>query len=105
MHVLACRHCATLQSAPDPNPGVIDCAVCTVGLERFTGRSVDAALASAVAALLLLFPANGLIFLTTTVLGGVERSRLLSSATTLCTAGAVGTGISFAQWPADLGDA
>ncbi len=83
MHVLACRYCAAIQGAPEPHPGVLDCAVCSVGLERFTGRSLDAALATAVAALLLLLPANGLTFLTTTVLGGIERSRLASSATTL----------------------
>ena len=86
-HVLACRYCATIQDAPDPHPGVLDCAVCAVGLERFTGRSVEAALATAIAAFLLLLPANGLTFLTTTVLGGAERSRLVSSVTRLWTTG------------------
>ena len=57
--------------------------MCSVGLERFTGRSLDAALATASAALLLLLPANGLVFLTTTLFGAAEHSRLISSAATL----------------------
>ena len=83
MRVVACRYCATIQGAPETLPGVIDCAVCAVGLERFTGRSLDAALATAIGALLLLLPANGLTFLTTTVFGAVEQSRLASSVTAL----------------------
>jgi paraquat-inducible protein A len=82
-HVLACRHCGAIQGRPEEHGGVLDCAVCNVGLERFTGRSVDAALATASAALLLLLPANGLVFLTTTLLGAAEHSRLISSATIL----------------------
>jgi paraquat-inducible protein A len=81
-HVLACRHCGTIQDRPGDH-GVLDCAVCSVGLERFTGRSVDAALATSSAALLLLLPANGLVFLTTTLLGAAEHSHLISSATVL----------------------
>ena len=81
--VLACRHCGTIQVAPERHRGVLDCGVCSVGLERFTGRSLDAALATSAGALLLLLPANGLVFLTTTLLGAAEHSRLISSATTL----------------------
>ena len=62
---------------------MLDCAVCGVGLERFTGRSLDTALAVSLAALLMLLPANGMTFITTTVLGGAEHSRLISSATVL----------------------
>ena len=82
-HVLACRHCGTIQGVPDRHGGVLDCAVCHVGLERFSGRSVDAALATASAALLLLLPANGMVFLTTTLLGAAEHSRLISSSVVL----------------------
>ena len=85
--VLACRHCGTIQSTPDRHRGVLDCAVCGVGLERFTGRSLQTALAISAAALLLLLPANGMTFITTTVLGGAERSRLFSSATVLWSQG------------------
>ena len=77
-NVLACRHCGTIQDVPRGHGGVLDCAVCAVGLERFTGRSLDAALAMSSAALLLLVPANLLVFITSTVLGAGERSRLIS---------------------------
>ena len=82
-HVLSCRHCGTIQATPDRHPGVLDCGVCGVGLERFTGRSVDAALATSAAALLLLLPANGLTFLTSSLFGSSEHSVLISSAITL----------------------
>ena len=85
--VLGCRHCGTIQATPDRHPGVLDCAACGVGLERFTGRSLDAALAISLAALLLLLPANGLRFITTTLLGAEEHSRLVSSATMLWSEG------------------
>ncbi len=81
--MLACRHCGTLQ-APPPRPvAALDCAVCRVGLERFTWRSLDGALATSLAALVMLLPANGLTFLTTTLFGAVEHSRLISSVTVL----------------------
>ena len=57
--------------------------MCGVGLERFTGRNIDTALATAAAAFLLLIPANTLPFLTTTLLGAAEHSRLISSTTIL----------------------
>ena len=82
-HVIACKHCGTIQETPEGHAGVLDCGVCGVGLERFTGRSLDAALAISLAALLLLLPANALTFITTTVLGAAEHSRLISSATIL----------------------
>ncbi len=85
--VLGCRHCGTIQSTPDRHRGVLDCAICGVALERFTGRRLDTALAVSLGALLLLLPANGMTFLTTSVLGGAERSRLISSATVLWSQG------------------
>ena len=77
--VLGCRHCGTIQAAPDRHFGVLDCVACGVGLERFTGRSLDAALAISLAALLLLLPANGLRFITTSLFDAEEHSRLVSS--------------------------
>jgi paraquat-inducible protein A len=62
---------------------VLDCHVCGLNLERLTGRSLDWALAMSLTALLLLFPANGLPFLTTTLFGASEHSRLISSASVL----------------------
>ncbi len=62
---------------------MLDCAACGVGLERFTGRSLDAALAISVAALLLLLPANALTFITTSLFSAEEHSRLISSTTVL----------------------
>ncbi len=82
-NVLSCRHCGTIQDAPLDRQGVLDCGVCGVGLERFTGRSLDAALATAIAALLFLVAANGLTFLTTRIFGAAEHSRLISSCTVL----------------------
>ena len=62
---------------------MLDCAACGVGLERFTGRSLDAALAISIAALLLLLPANALRFLTTGLFDAEEHSHLISSTTVL----------------------
>ncbi len=54
-----------------------------MGLERFTGRSLDAALAISAAALLMLLPANGLRFITTSLFSAEEHSYLISSTTVL----------------------
>ena len=81
--MLGCRHCGTIQAAPDRHRGVLDCAACGVGLERFTGRSLDAALAISAAALLMLLPANGLRFITTSLFDAEEHSHLISSTTVL----------------------
>ena len=62
---------------------MLDCTACGVGLERFTGRSLDAALATSAAVLLMLLPANGLRFITTNLLSAEEHSRLISSTTVL----------------------
>jgi paraquat-inducible protein A len=62
---------------------VLDCHVCGSGLERLTGRSLDRALTMSLTAFLLLFPANGLPFLTTSLFGAAEHSRLISSASVL----------------------
>ncbi len=79
---IGCPDCGSLQTEPaHPRPGgVLSCGVCGSELERPTGRSLDAALACSFATLLLLFPANLLPFLTTSVLGVSRQSRLATSA-------------------------
>ena len=79
---IGCPDCGALQAEPAwlPAGGVVSCVVCKTELERTTGRSLDAALACASATFLLLWPANFLPFLTTTVLGVSRQSRLGSSA-------------------------
>ncbi len=62
---------------------MLDCAACGVALERFTGRSLDAALAISAAALLMLLPANGLRFISTSLFSAEEHSHLISSTTVL----------------------
>jgi paraquat-inducible protein A len=82
-HLLSCRHCATVHTLRPRRAAVLDCHVCGLGLERFTGRSLDRALAMSATALLLLLPANGLPFLTTRLFGAAEHSHLISSAKVL----------------------
>ena len=74
----ACPACAAVQCAPSAGRGAIACAVCGTELERGVGRSFDAAFAAASGALLLLIPANGLVFLETDVAGAARHSYLLS---------------------------
>lgn len=73
---VACGLCGAVQ-APPAAP-LQRCRVCRSELERRTGRSLDAALALCVATLLLLAPANLAPFLSTSVLGAVRTSRLIS---------------------------
>jgi paraquat-inducible protein A len=54
-----------------------------VSIERISWRSLEGALATALAALLLLLPANQLTFLTTTLFGAEEHSHLFSSVAVL----------------------
>ena len=79
---IGCPDCGELQAEPAAlRPGVtLACAVCSSELERTTGRSLDAALACAASAFLLLWPANLFPFLTTSVLGVSRESRLSTSA-------------------------
>jgi len=74
----ACPACAAVQCAPGAGRGAIACGVCGTELERGVGRSFDAAFAAAGGALLLLFPANVLVFLETDVAGATRQSYLLS---------------------------
>lgn len=79
---IGCPDCGALLAEPaHPRAGaVLSCGMCRSELERSTGRSLDAALACASATFLLLFPANLLPFLTTSVLGVSRQSRLGTSA-------------------------
>lgn len=74
----ACPACAAVQRAPSAGRGAIACGVCGTELERGVGRSFDAAFAAASGALLLLIPANGLVFLQTDVAGAMRQSYLFS---------------------------
>ena len=78
MTLLACRDCAAIQSLPPLTRGRLECHRCGRPLEQKSGRSIDAALACAVAVLLLLFPANFMALMTVHV-GPVVRSSKLPS--------------------------
>ena len=75
---MACPHCASLQAAPIDGGAVLACRTCGFELERRTGRTHDAAFAAASGTFLLLFPANGLIFLQTSIAGATRHSYLAS---------------------------
>jgi paraquat-inducible protein A len=92
-HLLSCRHCATVHSLQARRVAAFDCHVCGLGLERLTGRSLDRALATSIAALVLLLPANGLPFLTTRLFGAAEHSHLISSAEVLWNEGWPGVAV------------
>ncbi|HET9018446.1 MAG TPA: paraquat-inducible protein A, partial [Acetobacteraceae bacterium] len=89
--LIACPDCAAIQEMPPPPPhGRLDCCRCGHVFENTTGRSVDAALACALATLMLLIPANGLTLMTVHV-AGIDDSTHLAS----------GLGTFWAQgWPA-----
>ncbi len=95
MSEIGCPDCGALQATPAAVAGarVISCAVCGSELERTTGRSLDAALACSAATLLLLFPANLLPFLTTSVFGVSRHSRLISSAAAMWSDGWAALGV------------
>ncbi len=78
--LIACPQCAAIQAMPPaPARGHIECRRCGDVLERTTGRSVDRALACALATLLLLLPANFLSLLTVNAPAGlVATTRLFS---------------------------
>ncbi len=76
---IACPDCGTIQSLPPLQPKVrLICRRCDKVLERTAERSLDAALALAVATFILWFPANLGTLLTIQVLG-IERSSRLGS--------------------------
>ena len=80
---IACPHCASIQTAGADRFVVLACRTCGSELERRAGRTVDAAFAAASGTFLLLFPANGLIFLQTAIAGTTRHSYLASGAAEL----------------------
>ncbi len=82
--IIACADCGTIQRLPVMHPGSrLRCRLCAKVLERTAGRSLDAALALALATFLLWFPANFSTLLTLHVLGIERSSRLISGAFSL----------------------
>ncbi len=76
---VACSHCGTVQElSPVASGSVASCPVCENRFERSAGRSLDAALACALATWVLLFPANLLPLMSVTMLG-VTRSSYVAS--------------------------
>lgn len=79
--VIGCPDCGAVQELPElTESGRLACCQCGNTLERRTGRSVDAALACALATFLLLFPANLLPLLSVSMAGATRMSRLGSGA-------------------------
>lgn len=76
MPLIACRDCAAIQELHPPERGRMECWQCGRVLENRTGRSLDAAMACAIATFLILFPANMLPLMTV-------RALQLSSTTKL----------------------
>ncbi len=86
--LVVCPDCATIQEMPNPpRSGKILCRCCERVLERTIGRSLDGALACAIATFLLLVPANLLPFLTVHVAGVAITTRLASGCATISTQG------------------
>ncbi len=77
--IIACSDCGTIQSLPPLQPrGRLICCRCDKVLERTAGRSLDAALALAIATFVVWFPANLSTLMTIHFLG-IERSSRLGS--------------------------
>jgi paraquat-inducible protein A len=75
--IIACPDCGTIQRLPPLQPGRrLLCRRCDKVLERTAGRSLDAALALALATLVVWFPANLTTLLSIRVLGAEHVSRL-----------------------------
>lgn len=81
---IGCPDCGTIQILPPHRLGVtVKCWRCRAVLERTAGRSIDAALACSIAALLLLVPANVFPLLSLSVIGIYRQSHLASGAALL----------------------
>ncbi|HET6182925.1 MAG TPA: paraquat-inducible protein A [Acetobacteraceae bacterium] len=79
--IIACPDCGTIQRIPPLQRGArLRCPLCRKVLERTAGRSLEAALALALATFVLWFPANLGTLLTLRVLGIERSSRLISGA-------------------------
>ena len=81
---IACTDCGTLQDIPPlPWGAIAICPSCDNRLERTNGRSINGALACALATFVLLFPANLLPIMHVSMLGMTRESRLGSSVVSL----------------------
>ena len=79
--VVGCPDCGTAQCLPAQGPTrIARCVRCAGTLERTHGRSLSAALALSAATVVLLVPANLMMFLRTDVLAVSRSSRLISAA-------------------------
>jgi paraquat-inducible protein A len=77
--MIACPDCGVLETIPPlPSRSTAVCRTCHSPLERTAGRSLDAALACALATLLLLFPMNLMPLLKVHMMGLQMESRLAS---------------------------
>jgi paraquat-inducible protein A len=79
--IAGCPECGALQRVMPWGDADILCYRCGTPVERAAGRSADAALACAVAALLLLFPANLLPVLRSRLLGASLEAHVFAGAT------------------------
>lgn len=77
-YAIACPACAEVQSLAAIGRGRLECHRCHTTLERATGRSLDAALACALSAFILLFPMNMLRLLSVSKAGITAQSYLAS---------------------------
>lgn len=77
--VIGCPDCGAIQSLHSPGGhGVIRCFRCNNVLERTAGRSLDGALACALATFMLLFPANILPLLHVVIASATVHSEISS---------------------------
>jgi paraquat-inducible protein A len=81
---IACPDCGTVTDLfPLERGSVAICPTCEHHLERTSGRSIDAALACALATFVLLFPANLLPLMKVSILGMSRESRIESGVVAL----------------------
>jgi paraquat-inducible protein A len=92
---MSCARCGAVNLAPRTHQGpwTLACAQCGATLERTAARSLDAALACASAALLLLIPANLFPLMTTYALGASRESHLISTASAMLKDGRPGVAL------------
>lgn len=77
--MIACPDCGALETIPPlPPRSIAVCRACRSPLERTAGRSLDAALACALATLVLLFPVNLMPLLKVQIMGLRTQSQLAS---------------------------
>jgi paraquat-inducible protein A len=84
LELIGCSSCGTFQRIPQvTDQCALSCITCHTQIERTRWCSRAATLALSITAFALLFPANLLPFLTTSILGASRTSHLSSSATSM----------------------